>query len=103
MPHSVDIEPLARADYIRAVSLFFNQGVVGQTVFDEIAAAYNRHRDNMKEIPQLSKRRIGWIKYDFNAQYWTLRNSKFTTAIIQDAGNNFYYSSLGIYTLFFQL
>lgn len=89
MPHSVDIEPLARADYIRAVSLFFGQGATGQTVFGQIAAAYNQHQANMGGIPKPSKRRIGWIRYDFSINRWTLRNSKFTSAIIQDAGNDF--------------
>ncbi|KAG0319966.1 hypothetical protein BG000_003742 [Podila horticola] len=86
MPHSVDIEPLYRADYIRAVSLFFNQGQVGQDIFGQIKAAYENHRSNMAGVPQDYKRRIGWIKYDFGAQHWTLRNSKFTTSIIRDAG-----------------
>ncbi|KAI9238666.1 MAG: hypothetical protein BYD32DRAFT_413111 [Podila humilis] len=86
MPHSVDIHPLARADYVRAVSLFFNQGAAGQTVYDQIAAAYNQHRDNMEGIPGPSKRRIGWIRYDFSTSHWTLRNSNFTRALIEDAG-----------------
>jgi hypothetical protein len=86
MPHSVDIEPLYRADYIRAVSLFFNQGQAGQEVFGKIKAAYDTHKFNMLGVPQNFKRRIGWIKYDFGTQHWTLRNSKFTTAIIKDAG-----------------
>ncbi|KAG0356627.1 hypothetical protein BG005_004454 [Podila minutissima] len=86
MPHTVDIEPLDRADYTRAVSLFFNQGQLGEGVYDKIKLAYGTHRLNMAAIPQDFKRRIGWIKYDFSLEHWTLRNSKFTRAIIKDAG-----------------
>ncbi|KAG0012618.1 hypothetical protein BGZ81_001468 [Podila clonocystis] len=86
MPHTVDIEPLYRADYIRAVSLFFDQGQEGQKVYDQIKKAYGTHALNMINVPQAFKRRIGWIRYDFDAEHWLLRNSKFTTAIIKDAG-----------------
>ncbi|KAG0029305.1 hypothetical protein BGZ82_008027 [Podila clonocystis] len=86
MPHTVDIEPLYRADYIRAVSLFFNQGQEGQKVYDQIKKAYETHALNMVAVPKAFKRRIGWITYDLNAKHWLLRNSKFTKTIIKDAG-----------------
>ncbi|KAG0100853.1 hypothetical protein BGZ93_000040 [Podila epicladia] len=86
MPHNEDMEPLARADYIRAVSLFFNQGQRGEEVYNKIKSAYETHKNNMAAVPQNFKRRIGWIKYDFDLGRWTLRNSNFTRAIIRDAG-----------------
>lgn len=101
MPHTVDIEPLDRADYTRAVSLFFNQGQLGEGVYDKIKLAYGTHRLNMAAIPQDFKRRIGWIKYDFSLEHWTLRNSKFTRAIIKDAGKKGYLEESVFYYFFF--
>ncbi|KAF9919644.1 hypothetical protein FBU30_010714 [Linnemannia zychae] len=86
IPMSVDVKPLLRVDYITAVSLFFNNGIYGQTTAANIKGAYSTVKGDMAVIPQANKKRIGWVKYDFQRKTWTLRNSEFTRGIIIDAG-----------------
>ncbi|KAF9297255.1 hypothetical protein BGZ88_010650 [Linnemannia elongata] len=86
VPMSVEVAPLLRVEYIKAVSLFFNNGSQASTIYDTIIKTYNTLKDDMSRIPQANKRRIGWVKYDFGRTSWTLRNTDFTRGIIKDAG-----------------
>ncbi|KAG0328865.1 hypothetical protein BG004_002453, partial [Podila humilis] len=86
MPHTIDIEPLARLENLKAVSLFFNAGLKGEEVYNQIKSAYETHKNNMAGIPQANKKRIAWVRYNLELKRWQLRNSRLTRAIIQDAG-----------------
>lgn len=86
VPMSVEVEPLLRVQYIKAVSLFFNSGFQSSITYDTIIGTYNNLKLDMSRIPQGNKKRIGWVKYDFTQNSWTLRNTNFTRGIIRDAG-----------------
>jgi hypothetical protein len=86
VPMSIEVAPLLRVEYIKAVSLFFNNGVQASATYNKIIEAYNNVKADMANIPQENKRHIGWVKYDFSRSTWTLRNTPFTRGIIQDAG-----------------
>ncbi|KAF9949454.1 hypothetical protein BGZ72_008774 [Mortierella alpina] len=86
IPMSADVDPLLKIEYIRLVSLFFDQGVLGQARFNDIRDSYNNMVNDMSKIPAANKKRIAWIKYDFGRKSWVIRNSPFTKAIITGAG-----------------
>lgn len=86
VPMSVEVAPLLRVEYIKAVSLFFNNGTQASITYDTIIGSYNNLKNNMNNIPEANKRRIGWVKYNFVQKSWTLRNTAFTRGIIKDAG-----------------
>lgn len=86
VPMSVEVEPLLRVEYIKAVSLFFNNGTQASNLYNTIIGTYNNLKNDMNNIPPANKRRIGWVKYDFTQNSWTLRNTAFTRGIIKDAG-----------------
>ncbi|KAF8947942.1 hypothetical protein BGZ47_007210 [Haplosporangium gracile] len=86
VPMSVEVEPLLRVEYIKAVSLFLNTGTAASVTYDTIIGTYNTLKLDMQRIPVANKRRIGWVKYDFVRGSWTLRNTNFTRGIITDAG-----------------
>ncbi|KAF9420463.1 hypothetical protein BGZ94_009112 [Podila epigama] len=86
MRHAIDIEPLARAEYIKAVSFFFDAGLEGIKIYDRIKGVYETHKNNLATLNANNKKRVAWLYYDFGLKRWKLRNSKFTRAIITDAG-----------------
>ncbi|KAF9550077.1 hypothetical protein EC957_001563 [Mortierella hygrophila] len=86
VPMSVEVAPLLRVQYINAVALFFNSGSQALITYNTIIGTYNQLKLDMSRIPQANKMRIGWVKYDFVHQSWTLRNTEFTRGIIIDAG-----------------
>ncbi|KAF9162860.1 hypothetical protein BGX21_003405 [Mortierella sp. AD011] len=86
IPSSVDVDPLQRAEYIIAVAMFYNDGVNGQSLYNQIKAAYTNLQNDMNQIPQANRNRIAWVYYDFTLSTWKLRNSAFTKGIIAAAG-----------------
>ncbi|KAG0297219.1 hypothetical protein BGZ96_007277 [Linnemannia gamsii] len=85
MPMSIEVEPLLRVEYIKAVSLFFGYGARALTTYNEIIETYNLIKVDMQGVPEANRRRIGWVKYDFSRNSWQLRNTAFTRGIIRDA------------------
>lgn len=88
IPMSVEVAPLMRVEYIKAVSLFFNNGAQAMDTYNKIIATYNTLRTDMLNIPKSNRRRIGWVKYDFGRGSWILDNTAFTRGIIIDAGRS---------------
>ncbi|KAF9280514.1 hypothetical protein BGZ68_007183 [Mortierella alpina] len=86
IPMADYVDPLLKIEYIRLVSLFFNQHQKGQEVSDAIRNSYNVMAADMSNIPAANKKRIAWIKYDFNRASWVIRSNPFTKAIITNAG-----------------
>ncbi|KAF9106669.1 hypothetical protein BGX29_008818 [Mortierella sp. GBA35] len=86
VPESVEVKPLLRAEYIKALSLFFNNGNRGEEIYSTIKGAYENLKNDMAGIAPGFKKRIGWVKYDFARVTWVLRNSDFVQGIIKDAG-----------------
>ncbi|KAG9073172.1 hypothetical protein KI688_000959 [Linnemannia hyalina] len=86
VPMSIEVAPLLRAQYINAVSLFFNSGSQALITYNTIIGTYNQLKIDMSGIPNENKMRIGWVKYDFGNKTWKLRNTEFTRGIITDAG-----------------
>ncbi|KAG0081749.1 hypothetical protein BGZ90_005111 [Linnemannia elongata] len=86
VPMSVEVAPLLRVEYIKAVSLFFNTGTQASITYDKIIGSYNNLKNNMNNIPEANKMRIGWVRYSFVQNSWTLRNTAFIRGIIKDAG-----------------
>ncbi|KAF9572816.1 hypothetical protein EC968_009455 [Mortierella alpina] len=86
IPMATDVDPLLKIEYIRVVSLFFNQAVKGQQVFGDIRDSYNVMASDMSRIPAANKKRIAWVRYDFGRKSWVIRNNPFTKGIITAAG-----------------
>ncbi|KAG0212413.1 hypothetical protein BGX28_006382 [Mortierella sp. GBA30] len=86
IPASIEVDPLLRIEYIRVVSLFFNQGSKGEQQYQTIKNSYNTMASDMDRIPAANKKRIAWVKYDFTTKVWRLRNSQFVRGIITAAG-----------------
>ncbi|KAF9909562.1 hypothetical protein EC991_008387 [Linnemannia zychae] len=87
VPMSVEVAPLLRVEYIKAIALFFNNGNQGEETYNKIKTSYEKVRIDMENIPGKNKKRIAWVKYDFSRASWTLRNSAFTRGLITDADN----------------
>ncbi|KAF9115895.1 hypothetical protein BGW39_002888 [Mortierella sp. 14UC] len=85
VPMSVEVVPLLRVEYIKAISLFFNNGNQATLTYEKIKRTYDNLSMDMRRIPKDKKKRIGWVKYDFTRGSWTLQNSAFTKGIITDA------------------
>lgn len=90
VPQTLEVAPLQRAEYIVAISLFYGMGAAGQNVYNQITSNYNALKEAVAGIPQDQRKRIAWMEYDFSYKVWRIRNSQFTRAIIQDAGNERY-------------
>ncbi|KAF8985195.1 hypothetical protein BGZ46_005558 [Entomortierella lignicola] len=86
IPASVEVDPLYRIEYITAVSLFYNDGVHGQDVYNQIKSAYTNLQADMAQIPSANRNRIGWVYYNFALSTWKLKNDNFTTGLITAAG-----------------
>ncbi|CAO3572965.1 unnamed protein product [Mortierella alpina] len=86
IPMSDDVHPLLKIEYIRVVSLFFGQARKGQDIYNQVRDSYHVMADDMNRIPAANKKRIAWIKYDFNRKSWVLRSNPFTQGIITAAG-----------------
>ncbi|ORZ06307.1 hypothetical protein BCR41DRAFT_389235 [Lobosporangium transversale] len=81
-----EADPLLRVEYIIAISLFFNNGQHGETIYNNIRNAYTTLKNDMARIPLANRKRIAWVRYDFSTSTWRLRNSAFVKKIIEAAG-----------------
>ncbi|GJJ70638.1 hypothetical protein EMPS_02988 [Entomortierella parvispora] len=86
VPESLEVDPLQRVEYIKAISLFYDLGAEGQSVYNKIRNNYGTLQNAVASIPADQQKRIGWVEYDFSVSAWRIRNSVFTRAIIKDAG-----------------
>ncbi|KAI8349486.1 hypothetical protein B0O80DRAFT_459655 [Mortierella sp. GBAus27b] len=86
IPTENDVDPLERIEFITAISLFFNDGVKGEQVYNAIKTAYSTLQRNMDQIPKENRQRIAWLYYDPTFSTWILRNNRFTRAMIAAAG-----------------
>ncbi|KAF9897427.1 hypothetical protein BX616_005624, partial [Lobosporangium transversale] len=80
-----EADPLLRVEYIIAISLFFNNGQHGETIYNNIRNAYTTLKNDMARIPLANRKRIAWVRYDFSTSTWRLRNSAFVKKIIEAA------------------
>ena len=83
---SADPGPLNRAEWIKFVSLFFNQEQAAEVAFTAIKGRYLCHRQAVAGVA--SKPVVAWMYNSSWSKNWVLSNAPFKRTLLQDAGAN---------------
>ena len=84
-----ELTPLARAEWIKFVALFFNQEAVANEIFAGIQERYLcRRQGALAAVAQATKAKVAWTSYqDWGAApQWVLAGAAYKQALARDAG-----------------
>ncbi|ORX42122.1 hypothetical protein BCR36DRAFT_374703 [Piromyces finnis] len=80
--------PLARAEWIKYVSLFYNEEKLADDLFNILIEDYNELKDVIKKEKDSNsdKKTIAWVSYNTSKNKWTYKTSDFYRILTEDAG-----------------
>lgn len=79
--------PLARAEWVKYVALFYNAEARAEEVYGEIAEAYSAARDLANSVPVEDRPTVLWNAFSGFSEAWLIPGAEtYAGALIQDAG-----------------
>jgi iron complex transport system substrate-binding protein len=82
----VEKEPLAMAEWIKFIALFFNEEEEAERIFQDIAFRYNDLKDRVSHVQYRPTVLLG---APFQGIWWMAGGSSFFATILDDAGGDF--------------
>jgi len=81
--------PLARAEWIKYVSLFYNVEAQAEVIYDDISNQYNEARELAATISPEDRQTVLWNYFSPYSDSWTIPGAEtYIGAMIRDAGGN---------------
>ncbi len=79
--------PLARAEWIKYVALFYNVEADAETVYGDIVTQYNEAKELASSIPEDERRTVIWNYFSPFSESWTIPgDNTYIGQMIEDAG-----------------
>ncbi|ORX83783.1 hypothetical protein BCR32DRAFT_142506 [Anaeromyces robustus] len=84
--------PLARAEWIKFIALFYNEEKLAEDLFNLLEEDYNELIKIANAKRTSSVKTIAWVSYDKSQKTWTYHTNDFYKILTQDAGSKLFTS-----------
>jgi len=79
--------PLARAEWIKYIALFYNEEKLADDLFNLLVEDYNSLQDRVnKKKKSTGTKSIAWVSYNTDAKKWNYHTSNFYKTLTENAG-----------------